>query len=123
MYEPCWWPLRSLEPQTDSYVKYDLKFRISDLNFLCCHVSLASKCLHELDIFEDGKDNLEEFLTNIEMRKIKMSLLLFAKPWQSEEKNDLVKLLNQKQYKTLFYAAVPSANRQTETKYHPLTSQ
>ena len=61
-------------------------------------------------IFEAGRDSLEEFLTNLETRKIKMSLLLFVKPWNSDEKADLVKQLNEMQLKTLFYAAVPSDN-------------
>ena len=60
--------------------------------------------------FEAGRDNLEEFLTDIKRRKIRMSLLLFIKPWISEEKTYLVKQLKELQLKTLFYAAVPSGN-------------
>ena len=96
--------------QNPFYVKWT-SFKPKDIYFSSStlHKAPTRNDMFSIYIFEDGKDNLEEFLNNIEMRKIKMSLLLFAKPWQSEEKNDLVKLLNQKQLKTLFYAAVPSA--------------
>ena len=32
-----------------SEVISDIKIELSDLNNLCCHASLASKCLHELN--------------------------------------------------------------------------
>ena len=31
-----------------SEVISDIKIELSDLNNLCCHASLASKCLHEM---------------------------------------------------------------------------
>ena len=66
--------------------------------------------MFSLYIFEAGRDSLEEFLVDIKRRKIKMSLLLFTKPWVSDERADLIKQLTKKQLKTLFYAAVPSDN-------------
>ena len=61
-------------------------------------------------IFDERRDNIEEFLNNLESRKIKMSLLLFTKPWFSDEKANLLKQLSEKQVKTLLYVAVPSDN-------------
>ena len=39
--------------QTASEVTCDLGIELSDLNYLCCHVSLASKGLHELNDTEE----------------------------------------------------------------------
>ena len=41
-----------------SEVISDIKIELSDLNNLCCHASLASKCLHEMiaDVRTHGGD-------------------------------------------------------------------
>ena len=38
--------------QTASEVIYDLRIEVSDLNYLCCHASLASKCHYFMIVIE-----------------------------------------------------------------------
>ena len=47
-----------------SEVISDIKIELSDLNNLCCHASLASKCLHEM--IPNG--NIRGDLSSIDLR-------------------------------------------------------
>ena len=59
-------------------------------------------------MFNPEVDNLEYFLVVIGRRKIKRSLLVIGKNWIEEEKNEMIKLVDSLQMRTLFYVAALS---------------
>ena len=44
--------------QTTSEVTSDLKIQLSDLDYLCSHVSLASKCFYSLNLPRRRRPNI-----------------------------------------------------------------
>ena len=54
-----------------SEVISDIKIELSDLNNLCCHASLASKCLHEMIPNGNGNEEIYHPLTCVATPQVK----------------------------------------------------
>ena len=57
-----------------SEVISDIKIELSDLNNLCCHASLASKCFHEM-IKTYGNEEIYHPLTCVATPQVKIVVL------------------------------------------------
>ena len=68
------------DPQTVSEVRSDLKIQLSDLNYICSHVSLASKGLHELNPDGGGQTTPIDFVSSTEVKRAQKghTLLLYT---------------------------------------------
>ena len=55
-----------------SEVISEIKIELSDLNNLCCHASLASKCLHEMIADGNGNEEIYHPLTCVATPQVKI---------------------------------------------------
>ena len=84
-------------------------------------IEKSHKLYFGIFIFKSAKDDLVSWLSAINKRRRKMSLLFISEPWGIDEINIMKKHLMEMQSASLFYIVVPTPNH-TDIKWYQMIS-